>query len=143
MLRINLRIVCLLVGLSAALCARTTAAASAPGDEQPIIGERLYGFSMGQHPADADADAEPIYPTWIEGARSTFEAIEAVLTNARDGAISIDPEGNPAQAMMRVLSAPASLDAASGQARLAIAIGGPRLTVPRRDTPDASDRRSA
>src|SRR6059058_4786091 len=50
MLRINLRIVCLLVGLSAALCARTTAAASAPGDEQPIIGERL---SLNARPAAA------------------------------------------------------------------------------------------
>jgi len=50
MLRINLRIVCLLVGLSAALCATTTAAASAPGDEQPIIGERL---SLNARPAAA------------------------------------------------------------------------------------------
>src|SRR6185369_11512119 len=40
MLRIKMRMVCLLVGLSSALCART-AVASAPGDEQPITGKRL------------------------------------------------------------------------------------------------------
>src|SRR5437016_13220477 len=43
MLRITPRIVCLLVGLSAAVCATTTSASSAPpsGGDQPIAGKRL------------------------------------------------------------------------------------------------------
>src|SRR5438445_2360481 len=42
MLRITPRIVCLLVGLSSAVCARTTSASSAPsGGDQPIAGKRL------------------------------------------------------------------------------------------------------
>src|SRR5258705_2196851 len=42
MLRITPRIVCLLVGLSSAVCARTTSASSEPsGGDQPIAGKRL------------------------------------------------------------------------------------------------------
>ncbi len=42
-MRINPRIVCLLVGLSSAVCARTTSASSAPpsGGDEPIAGKRL------------------------------------------------------------------------------------------------------
>jgi len=41
MMYTKLGMVCLLVGLSSTLCARTTTAANAPGDDQPITGTRL------------------------------------------------------------------------------------------------------
>jgi polyvinyl alcohol dehydrogenase (cytochrome) len=41
MLYTNIRLLCLLVGLSFALCGTTTAAVSATGDDQPISGTRL------------------------------------------------------------------------------------------------------